>query len=68
MKRADHRKDGTWQSLCFIIIMESGVNRHEAAAGKTKKHDITVPIPEIIRDIGNTKILSTVIKKLRADC
>jgi hypothetical protein len=47
--------------------MESGVNRHEAAAGKTKKqYDITVPIPESLRDIGNTEILSTVIKKLKA--
>jgi hypothetical protein len=44
--------------------METGVNRYEAAAGKTKKpYETTVPMA-----IGNTEILSTIIKKLRADC
>jgi hypothetical protein len=35
---------------------------------KQKNNIIIVPIPESLRDIGNTEILSTVIKKLRADC
>jgi hypothetical protein len=35
-------------------------------AKQKKQYHITVPIPESLQDIGNTEILSTVIKKLKA--
>jgi len=44
--------------------MESGIHRPESAAGKTgKQYETTVPIPESLRDIGNTEIFSVVSKK-----